>query len=459
MKATTRMGRPLLRAAAAFGAAGALVAMMTTAGGAAVRSHTTLPPYPTKLTSADISLAAKYIGGVANKAAAGTPVTIGFINDDAGTPAFPENVAGATIAETLINKDLHGIKGHPLAFDECPVNVEADVTTCANKMVADHVKIVLTGTLDVMNDTQLYSTLFSAHIPVIEGNSITTPDFFPPSGGTAVTYTPGSPGVLLGMAKFVGLKGVGGKLPSNITGFFLDSDTGSQTAFNSLFKSSSHLTAIKSKIFGEQIATPWTVSDVETALAAIPAAQKSSTSLFVPIMPVQVCVNFYKAMQALHLNVHVVTTGLCFGQYMKQQIGTYPNGWYFGDYGINYFMYQSTLATSQQLQVYIAAVKKFNPTIDYTGFAGPSFGNVMTVAKLYNKAGLAATSAQLAALAKGFVGPQWGISGPMTCGGKIHVLGIPSVICGKYMGMAQFISGHWKPIQDAYNGKLINAFT
>jgi branched-chain amino acid transport system substrate-binding protein len=448
LKVTRR--RAYVRSGTAIVAAGVLVATLTAASGAVVRPRTSFPAYPTTLSSADIKLAAKYIHGAAGKSAKGTPVAIGFLNDDTGTPQYPENYAGAQIAQDLINKDLGGIKGHPLAFDECDVYSAGTAASCAATMIADHVKVVLTGTIVASPDTAMYQTLFAAGIPVVVGNGLTTTDFSPPekpASGTAATYMPGSPGVVLGMAKFIGTGGTG-KKPTSVTGFYLQGDSGSETAFNLLFKTSPYLKGVT--VTGEQIALPWSTPDVEAAESAAPAG-----SLLVPLLPVQQCISFAQGLTALSLHNTVVTTGLCFGKQLKSTLGNYPNGWYFGDYGINYFMYDKALATSQQLQVYIAAVEKFNKTIDYTGFAGPSFGNVMTVAKFYNELGVAATSASLAKDIEGFKGPQWGISGPMTCG-KVDPLF--STICGKYIGIAQFTGGKWKPIEDAYNNKLINPF-
>jgi branched-chain amino acid transport system substrate-binding protein len=451
MQELTRRRRPLLKGSAALVAAGALVTMLATVSGANV-SPRTFPAYPSSLTSADIKLAAKYIGGTANKKATGSAITIGFINDESGTaPTYPENEQGATVAQDLVNNDLGGIKGHKLAFNFCNANTVAEADSCATSMVAAHVKLVLTGTLVVSADKQMYQTLFAAKIPVIQGNDLTTDDFSAPSyGGTAVTYMPGSPGVVLGMAKFIGTLGLGGSsVPSTIDGFYLQGDTGSQTACLLLFKTSAYLK--HSTVNCQAIPQPWSTANFESVLAG-----DSSSAVYVPLLPVAQCISFDQATTALSQKNTVVTSGLCFGKQLKQTLGTYPNGWYFGDYGINYFMYDSALATSQQLAVYIAAVDKFSPSIDYTGFAGPSFGTVLTAVKLYNaNGGPTATSAKLATAAQKFKGPQWGISGPMTCG-KINGL-FPS-LCGKYIGIAQFLSGSWKPIQDAYNNKLIDPF-
>ena len=124
---------------------------------------------------------------------------------------------------------------------------------------------------------------------------------------------------------------------------------------------------------------------------------------------------------------------------------------------MNYFVPpQKDIPASEQLALYQAVKDKYNPTMEYTGFAGPTFGNFMTVAKFYNELGAEATSTQLADTVKNFAGPQWGIPGtPVACG-KVSAT-FPSV-CVAQMGIEQFKSGKWVPIADAYNNKLINGF-
>ena len=457
----TKTRRPTVRSGvAALVVSGALVALLATASGAVTQPKTTTyPAYPTKLTTADIKLAATYIGGKAGKAATGPTIKVGFINDETGSPAYPENEQGATVAADFINKDLGGLKGDKLAFIFCDAqSTDAAATACGQAMVNDHVKVVVTGTLIDPNDSTMYDDLFNAGIPVLQGNDLTTTDFSPPgldsskpsSGKIAATYMPGSPGVVEGMAKFIGQGGLGASVTTkNITAFYDSGDTGSQTACELLFKPYSSLKSYN--VTCAPIAEPWELSQVEAAMSSATAG-----SIFVPLIPVQVCISFAQGMTALHLTDPVVTTGLCFGKQLKTTLGTYPNGWYFGDYGINYFMYDSKLAASEQLAVYIAAVDKFDKSIDYTGFAGPSFGTVLTLAKFYNELGTKATSAQLATKIWGFKGPQWGISGTMACG-KVSPLFFPT-ICGKEIGIAQFKGGKWIPIADAYNNKLINPF-
>ena len=448
MEATAGRRSNVFRTAGALVSAVALLAAFATVSGASTNPNTGYPKG--NLTAAQIKLAASYTGGVANKTAKGTPVKVGFINDDNGLVAYPENTAGANLGVWLVNKYLDGVKGHPIQLDRCQGNDDTSVAACAVQMVDDHVKVVLTGTI-INNNSQMYKTLFTAHIPVIIGNGLTTPDFAPPAKptpGTGVTYMPGSPGVILGMAKFLGTNGLGSK-PKSIAVVYT-SDAGAVTAYNFLFKTDKYLKGIPIK--GVEISDTATASQVESAINASGAKK---ASVFVPLVPVQGCISVYDAMKTLKINPKVVTTGLCFGTPLIAHLhGTFPNGWYFGDYGVNYFIYKSSLQASVQLAVYIAAVHQDNPTMQYTGFAGPSFGNVLTVTRFYNALGTAASSAKIASLAKSFKGPQWGIPGPLHCGFDIT----EPAVCGQTMGIAQFKSGKWIPIEDAYNNKLIDGF-
>lgn len=444
--------RAVLRASTALIASGVLLTSLSVVSSAVVRPRATFPPYPTALTSADLALAAKYVGGVAGTVAKGTTITVGFLNDDTGTPAYPEGSAGADVAVNLINKDLGGIKGHRLSLVQCDVSSASVAAACAATLVADHVKVVLTGAVDAQPDTAMYQTLATAGIPVIVGNSLTPTDFSPPAGTTA-SYMPGTPGLVLGMDKFIGTGGTGTK-PTKVVAFYLQGDAGSQASFN-LLKSSSFLTGVT--IVGEAIAQPWSLAQVSVAVNNAKVTAPPS-SVFTPLLPAQQCLEYAQAAAALAVHNTTVTTGQCYSSQLPATAGT--AGWYFTDYGVNPYMYDKALPTSQQLGVYIASAAKYNAALDRAAlFGAASFADVMTLAKLYDRAGSAATSAQLAVLVQNFTGPQWGISGPMTCGSVDTSF---PTSCGKYVGVARLLSsggkGVWAPVQDAYNAKLIDPY-
>lgn len=436
--------RHLASVAAAALAVGVLVGPLSVTSGASLRAAAAFPPYPTSLSAADIALAAKYVGGKAGIAAASSSITIGLLSDDAAAPAASQ---GAVVAEDLLNSELDGIKGHQLKLDECAVSDSATAATCANQMIADHVSAVLTGAIDVQPDTTMYQTLLGAGIPVIVGNSLTPTDFMPPTG-PAVSYMPGAPGVVLGIAKFIGSGGLGATPPA-VTALYLQGDPASQAAFN-LLKTSPSLNG--TTVTGIQIAQPWTLSEVESAMAGA-AAKKSK--VLVPLVPAQVCTEVATAEKALALKPTTVASGLCFTSTLTST--TTMSGWYFADYGVNPYMFDKALLPSQQLGVYIASAAHFGSAVDSSDlFGGASFANVLTLAKLYGEAGPTATTTQLAKDLEAFTGPQWGVSGPMACG-TTDALAFPSS-CATFVGVARLLGGEWQSVQDAYNGKLIDPF-
>jgi branched-chain amino acid transport system substrate-binding protein len=453
MPTNTRKSR-VVRSTGAVLSAGLIVASFATLSGAAVKPKATVyPAYPSgKITTNDIKLAAAYTGGTANKQAKGTPVKVGWLNDDGDTVAYPDNTTGANLAVSFVNKYLGGIKGHPLQLVSCSVNNAGDGASCAQQMVSAGVKVVVTGTI-IDGNAAMYNTLAAAHIPIIQGSDLTTTDFNPPGKGVAVTYEPGSPGVVLGLAKFIGTSksGVGlGFAPKSIAVVYTN-DAGGTSAYNLLFKPDTYLKGLT--IHGVAVSPTADAAQVQSAVVASGAGQDS---VFVPLTPVSQCIAVYDALKTLNIKAPVVTSGLCFGTQMIQHLnGTLPKNWYFGDYGVNYFMYDSKLLASEQLGVYMAAIHQADPSTDPTGLAAPAFGTILTLNKLYNEAGISATSAKMGTLIEGFKGPQFGNSGPLKCGFQPLL----PAICGQEMGVALFNGTNWVAVEDAYNNKLISGFS
>jgi branched-chain amino acid transport system substrate-binding protein len=115
-------------------------------------------------TQADAALLTPAGGKVA---AVGTPVVVGFINDEGGTDAnWPEIRIGAQAAVAYANAYLGGIAGRPIQLDICKSQgTPASSAACANQMIADHVVAVLHGIDSDAGDTA--QTLMNAGIPVI----------------------------------------------------------------------------------------------------------------------------------------------------------------------------------------------------------------------------------------------------------------------------------------------------
>ena len=434
-----------LRTTGVLAATGLLAAACSSGGSSS--STTTTAAGGSSSGTLDNSLALAYTGGKAGAASTSeTPVKVGYVNQEFGSPSFPENTAGANLAVKYVNQQLGGVKGHPIELVQCNVATEEDGQKCGTQFLNDaSINLVLTGTMVIGNDS-LYKVL-AGQKPIIVGNGLTVADFTQPA---AQTYMPGAPGVISGLAKWLVDGGLG---PVKTVAVVATNDAGATASAKLLFAPPLEKAGIK---VTEVFISP-TAQGADVA-SAVKAAGGGTADVFVPLTPVQGCIAVADAIKSLGINPKVVTTGLCFGTPLIQHLGgTFPDGWYFGAYGVSYFMPpMASVPASEQLALYEQVVKKYNPTMEYTGFAGPSFANVLTINQIYNKLGTGATVAQLTDATKNFAGPQWSIPGtPVACG-KITPA-FPTLCVGQ-MGIEQFTKGKWVAIADAYNNKMINGF-
>ena len=180
----------------AGGAATTAASATTTATSAATSGSSEAPTTAASSNADRDKVALDYVGATEAKAASGDPITIGYVNQEGATPAFPENTVGLEAAVDYINSTLGGVQGRPVQIKKCVVQKEEDGQKCGQEMLADDsVKFVLTGTL-VLGNQPLYDTV-AGQKPIFVGNPVTTPDFL---AKDAFAFTPGSPGVIQGMA-------------------------------------------------------------------------------------------------------------------------------------------------------------------------------------------------------------------------------------------------------------------
>jgi hypothetical protein len=99
-------------------------------------------------------------------------------------------------------------------------------------------------------------------------------------------------------------------------------------------------------------------------------------------------------------------------------------------------------------------------TIEYTGFAGPMFANLMTVAKFINEIGADnLTSETMREKINTFTGPMMIQAGALSPAGTT-VLGVPfAAVTGQLMGVQQYIDGEWVSSADALAGNPIDVTT
>lgn len=390
-----------------------------------------------------------YTGGTAG-AASGSSVKVGYVNQE---DFFPENTIGINAARDYINKELGGVAGKPIEIVPCNIAAAEDGAKCGTQFANDAtISVVVTGTILVGNK-ELYDAL-NGKKPVIVGNGVTSDDFTTPAGQA---FTAGSPGVVTGMGGYI-VSGLSPK-PKSVA-ILAQNNAAGKAAADFLFKPVMDKAGIAYTFVG--IDDTASAADVQAALSSVGA---DKADVLVPIITIQQCINVYDAMKALAITPTVVTTGLCFGTPMTDHLkaagepGPVPSGWYFGGYGYSYF--QPDLASG--MKTYIAKVQQYgkpapnSKTLEYTGFAGPEFSNLMTFAKFVNASKGAVDFATLDGAIRGFKGPMMLQVGPLDCGKQV-ILGLPIfvTVCASQMGIQLFKDGKWTSVADGLNGKPID---
>jgi branched-chain amino acid transport system substrate-binding protein len=411
---------------------------------------TTDAPAASGISDEAIAHAVEYVGGTAG-AASGDPYVIGYVNQEGGTPGFPEASIGIDSAVWFVNNFLGGVGGRPIELAKCIITKEEDGQKCAQEMLAnDAVQVVITGAM--LNGNAPLLDGLKDKKPVYISNPVTTPEFL---ATDAFAFTPGSPGVVAGLAVFAAkfIPELEGKEVNKVAVVYGDNPAG-QIAFSALTKPVLEGLGV-SEVTG--VAAADTAGATEMA-GLIQAAGAEDADVFYPLVTIGSCIAVYDALQTLEIDTTVVTTGLCFGVPMQTHLkelgldAKLPDGWYFGGYGYSY-----EIAGNPDLDAYKEAVFAWAAeegldaaTLEYTGFGGPTFGTLLSVVKFANAG--AADSAGFRDAAKAFAGPQWGVVGPMKCGGNPTF----PALCGFQIGVQQQQGTEYVSIMDGYNGKPID---
>ena len=407
-------------------------------------------PETTAAAGEDVNAwALAYTGGTAGPAGADV-VKIGYVNQE---DFFPENTIGLEAAKAYLNAELGGAAGKTIEIVPCKVGIAEDGAKCGTELANDpSIAVVITGTILVGNK-ELYAAL-DGKKPLIIGNGVTVDDFTTTAGQA---FTAGSPGVVTGLGGFITQY-----LPDTKSVAILANNNAAGTAAaDLLFKPVMEKAGISYTFVG--VDDTATAADVQSALSAVGA---DKADVLVSVLTIQQCINMYDAIKALAITPTVVTTGLCFGTPMTDHLkeageaGPVPDGWYFGGYGYSYFRpdYESGM------QTYITKIQEYGKpapgatTLEYTGFAGPEFANLLTFAKFANELGPdALDQASIDGKIRGFKGPMMIQVGPLDCGKQV-ILQLPIfvAVCGGQMGVQQFKGGEWTSIADGLNGKPID---
>jgi len=266
----------------------------------------------------------QYTGGKAAKAA-GTPYKIGYVNVDSYIPA---STVGARAAVAYINAELGGVGGRPIELESCAVTAPEDASKCGAQFANDSsISLVIVGALTVGNK-ELYDAV-GGKKAILIGTALSSEDFVTTQG---VGYSAGSPGVLMGMAKFA-VEQLKAKTASVI---LPDGPTG-RAAVQQLLMPIFNAAGVKVKsVFINPAAT---TPDLTTALQASGAA--TSDALITAFPPAN-CISLYDAAKSLGIKPKVITTDQCSDTAVREHLKSVgdpslvPEGWYYANFGYNF---------------------------------------------------------------------------------------------------------------------------
>ena len=258
------------------------------------------------------ALGATYSGGSAGKAASGSPVYVGWVNGQGGSPSDPESTTALNAALSYINQNEDGADGHPIKLISCyVVSAEAQGQVCGQQMVNNKsIVAILQGGLDIGN--QSLQTTINGSKPIILISASPGPDTVAKNA-----YALNSAPISAIASMPVYMKKIGIKTMAQIVAN-LPADQQIAQVVNAPIKAE----GIKIK----QATFPANSTDLTGALEAsgVATANVSSPVVVTPAA----CIDYAKSMQQLGLSTPTLASSLCLTPNIKQALGDYPKWTY-----------------------------------------------------------------------------------------------------------------------------------
>ncbi len=288
--------------------------------------------------------------------ASGTPVKIGFINQQAGSVATdPEATVAAQAAVSYINDQLDGVNGHPIQLVTCFTDGTASSSqNCAQQMVQDKPLFVIGGIDD--NEQAWYSILKPAGLYVLGSNPLTTTDFgtddaFNWTGGdsTQLSALPLYVHQYLPKAKNVGILTI--NLPGAVSSLPL------------IQKPLEH--------YGIKVKTVTVPSTQTNWLSQYISLEHEDAILLLPVQ--QDCITVAQSAKAQNSHTPIITVATCNDPSVFKAAGSDMDGWTTAFYG------NSPTGATPEAKLYQAVLKKYaGANANLGAFAPSTYSNVMT---------------------------------------------------------------------------------
>jgi branched-chain amino acid transport system substrate-binding protein len=342
-----------------------------------------------------------YVGGKPGKAdSSKSPIYIGWVNQQGGQQEIGAAATdGADLAVKLVNEQLGGIDGHPVALKKCFIkNAEEEGTTCGQKLGNDKsVSAIVLGGVAI-GIQPFYSTI-GGRKTVIVGVAATPIDTVQKN---AIVLFGDATHVLAPFGTYA-RDVLHAKSAAIVYPTIAGITTGAAALAKGLTDAGVKVKKVGYAASQTDLIGPLTAAGAQTADIVIPYSDASG------------CVNQAKGLKQLGITdtKKIVTAPLCLNPLVQKGLG--------GDYPHWTYAIASSLfgdKTDPGMPPYMKVTQQYGVKTAPDPWVIVSFGTMLTTIKAINEAGATAASSAVLDKLKAFKGPV--------------ALGAPELACGKY---------------------------
>ena len=343
-----------------------------------------------------------YVGGKAGKAdSSKPPIYIGWLNQEGGQQEIGAAATdGADLAVKLVNEELGGIDGRPVALRKCFIrNAEEEGTTCGQKLGNDKDVVAINVGGVAIGIQPFYSTI-GGKKPVIVGVAVTPVDTVQKNAAILFGDVRRVLGPFGTYARDVLQAKTAALVYPNIAGI----TDGAAALAQGLKDAGVEVKKVGYAQGQTDLIGPLTAAGAQTADMVIPYSDASG------------CVNQAKGLKQLGITdaKKIVSAPLCLNPMVSEGLG--------GDYPIWTYAIASSLygdPSDPGMKPYMEVTQKYGVKTAPDPWVIVSFGSVLSTVRFLNEVGPDSLEPDaILKTAKSFTGPV--------------ALGAPELKCGKY---------------------------
>jgi branched-chain amino acid transport system substrate-binding protein len=359
----------------------------------------------------------------AGEKATGTPIEVGYVNEQLGANANPAMTQGLTAAVDYVNNELGGINGHPLHIRLCQLDGTAEnATQCANNLIASRPAWTWMG---VASQADAFASLVAqAKMPIIGITPVSPTQFSCSTCFMLASGTPGIGGSIITLAKKEGWK--------RINVINIDIPAG-KAAADTFFAKPAAAAGIKTNLIP-------LAPDAADAAPAWTAATEGHPDAVAVLHALNGCLNVMKARQSTDSNINAIYVSPCADMAALKAAGSAANGAYFTS---DYVAPNDT--ANPDAELYVSKLNQYQPGKAVSIYSQEGFAMVMTTVKMLSSAHVSMFTP--AAVASG-MGKATGVPLFMSAGtqelcNRTQTPGLPGLCVSTSRGhVIQYVNGH-----------------